>query len=503
MKFGPRRGHVMFIFERFFRDFGLLILALIWYGITRDYQVILDHSVVLFIVLFSPVNRLIRYLFTYYSIDGQRLLVETGWLNKKKLEVPLSNITTVDFSQNIFFQLAKVYSVNVDNNSSVGFGNSGRVRMVLKERDAVLVKRLLLEKKDEKGMEGQNRELYEDRISEDTSGNTIMASAGEILLMGLLRSKGLVIVQVLTYAGVAIGAISQLFLDKKVDGEEVILDWILHFSAPLLILALLLALYLLGSAVSVALDMIRYYGFRITDRGSSIFIEYGLFTRKTFTLVKEKISGVSYRQSLLMRLFRRGTLEIFAAGYGYGDEEKQTETAVFYPVMREEKLYAFLGRFLPEIQCRPDFRRTPSKAFFYFFLCGRFFLALALLLAALLSAAALIPRGIPELRMGIAAAGGMLFLLCAFSVLLEYFNTAVSAGDQVIALTRGGYTKETVLIKTDKVETAEEYATIRKRRRKGITSVRLGVLAPQQYSSHSARNLEIKDFEDIRQKLVY
>ena len=316
MKFGPRRAHVMFIFERFFRDFGLLILALIWYAVTRDYELLLDHAVVLFIVLFSPVSRLIRYLFTYYSIDDERLLVETGWFNKKKLEVPLSNITTVDFSQNIFFQLARVYSVNVDNNSSIGSGNSGRVKMVLKEQDAVLVKGLLLAKKDScSGAEGQVQGLHRDRISEDTSGNTIMASLGEILLMGLLRSKGLIIIQLLTYAGVAIGVVSQLFLDKKVDGDEVILDWIFHFSAPLLIVCLLIALYLAGLAVSVILDTIRYYGFRITDREGSIFVEYGLFTRKTFTLVKEKISGISYRQSLL-----RSVLLSAAEGPG---EQKQ------------------------------------------------------------------------------------------------------------------------------------------------------------------------------------
>lgn len=503
MRFGPRRAHAMFIFERFFRDFGLLILALIWYLVTRDYELLLEHCGVLVVVLFSPVSRLIRYLFTYYSIDDERLLVETGWLNKKRLEVPLANITTVDFSQNLFFQLANVCSVNVDNNSSIGSGNSGRVKMVLKERDAVLVKGLLLAKKEESAANGIKPQLHRSRISEDTSGNTIKASVGEILLMGLLRSKGLIIVQLMTYAGVAVGVISQLFLDKKVDGDEVILDWILHFSAPLLILGLLLALYLAGSAVSVILDTIRYCGFRITDRESSIFVEYGLFTRKTFTLVKEKISGVSYQQSPLMRFFKRGTLEVFAAGYGDGDGDDLQETAILYPVMREEKLYDFLGRFLPELENRPELQKAEPKALPYFFLCGRFVLSLLALLAALICAAALVPQELSFLKGTLIGAGSLLVLAAAGSVVMEYANTAASPGSQVVALACGGYTKKTVLLKTDKIETVEENASARKRRRKRITGISLGVLAPQMYSRHRVRNMGIEIAEDIKQNLVY
>lgn len=500
MKFGPKRNHVMFIFERFFRDFGLLILALIWYVITRDYEVLIDHAGVLVIVFFSPISRLIQYLCTYYTIDDECLLVEKGWLNKKKQEVPISNITTVDFSQNIFFQMAKVCSVNIDNNSSIGTGSSGKVKMVLKEKDAVFVKGLLLAKKA--GI-SQEQELRRDRISEETSGNTIMASSGEILMLGLLRSKAGIVIQLIAYSGVAVGIISQLFLEKKVDGQQVILEWLLHFTGPILILCLLLALYLIGTAVSVVLDMIRYYGFRITDRGESIFIEYGLFTRKTFTLVKEKISGVSYQQPLLMRLLRRGSLEVFAAGYGDGDDDDLQETAILYPVMKQEKLYAFLGRFFPELKTEPDFVKAQPKSIPYFFLCGRFLFSLLLFLAALVIQAVLIPQGMLQLREAVAAAGIFFVLAAIVSVLLEYANASVSAADQVVAVTCGSYTKKTVLIKTSKLETVEETASTRKHRRKHIANIRLGVLAPGPYSHHKVRNVETKMFEAIREKLVY
>lgn len=507
MKFGPKRGHFMFIFERFFRDFGLLIGALILYLIMRDSQILWQNSGLLVVVLIAPITRLIQYRCTFYSIDDKQLVVQTGLFNKRRQEVPLSNITTVDFSQNIFFQLAKVYSVNVDNASSINDKQSGTVKMVLKIQDAIYVKKLLLAKQDEVSEfetdadeEALRNTGLGERISEEISGNTILASTGEILLMGLLRSKAAVVLQLFTYCSVAIGVISKIFLQKEVDGEQVMTDLILSISAPLLILFAVLTIYLLGILVSVMLSTVKYYGFRITDRETSIFIEYGLLTRKTHTLMKEKISGVCYRQSLLMRIFGRGTLEVFAAGYG-GNEDGQEEVAMLYPVMRQEKLYDFLERFLPEVQHRETFQRAERKALPYFFLRAGFFFAVFFCIGL---CAALPLTSVPqEFFPWFAAAGGCVLALAVISVILEYKNTALSASDQLIALVSGGFNRETVLIKTDKVEFAEEHASQRKRMKKGITSISVGILAPTGVSSHKVRNLSVEAFADLRRRLIY
>lgn len=493
----------MFIFERFFRDFGLLIGALILYLIMGDSQILWQNSGLLAVVLIAPITRLIQYRCTFYSIDDEQLIVQTGLLNKRRQEVPLSNITTVDFSQNIFFQLAKVYSVNVDNASSISDKQSGTVKMVLKIQDAIYVKKLLLAKgAEELGSEADEEEEtgLGERISEAISGNTIPASVGEILLMGLLRSKAVVVLQLFTYCSVAISVLSKIFLEKEVDGEEVMTEYILSVSAPLLIVFAILAVYLLGILVSVVLSTVKYYGFRITDRETSIFIEYGLLTRKTHTLMKEKISGVCYRQSLLMRVFGRGTLEVFAAGYG-GNEGGQEEVAMLYPAIKQEKLYDFLERFLPEVEYRETLLPAERKALPYFFLCARFFFAV--LFCAGLCAVVPLTSVPQEFFPWFAAAGGLVLALAVISVILEYKNTAMSASDQLISLVNGGFNRETVLIKMEKVEFAEERASQRKRTAKGITSIAVGILAPTGVCRHKVRNLSVKAFADLRRRLIY
>lgn len=482
----------MFIFERFFRDFGLLVIALILYLILRDPQIIFDNGALVVVVLFAPVSRLIQYFCTYYTIDGEYLLVQSGWLNKKKQEVPVANITTVDFTQTFFFQLAHVYRLNVETASSIGNGPSGTVKLVLKDKDAVFVKKLLLAEQSH-----EDEDLPDSGVSKYISGNTIMASTGEILVMGLLRSKVLIIGQVMVYGSMAISLFGKLFLDKNLDGDEVLLDYISHISAPILVIAIILVFYLVSAGVSVGFSCIKYYGFRVTDREASIFIEYGLLTKKTHTLMKDKISGVSYSQSLLMRMFRRGTVEVFTAGYGGVDGNNQVETAVLYPIMRMEKLDAFLLRFLPEIQAKEPVKQAEPKAFPYFFICARFLFAMALFIAMLA-----VPVEMKAVKAGMVIGSAVLLVLAAASVILEYNNSALSGNKTLIVLVSGGYTRKTVMLKTKKVEFVEDYGSMRKRQRKNLSNIRMGLLA-EGALQHTVRNMNRDIFEHVKQSLVY
>lgn len=489
MKFGPRRGHVMAIFERFFRDFGLLLAALVLCLFLGDFQLLLENGNLVVLVLIAPVLRLIQYLTTRYSIDGERLIIESGLFQKKRRELPLANITTVDFTQSLIFQMAGVYAVHVDTNSCIGSGDSGQVKMVLNGKDAIFVKKLLL---------ARQQDLREDRISEEISGNTVMASPGELVLMGLSRSQILIAVQMIAYGSAAVGILDKIFTRAHIDGDQVLQASLMKLSVPLLVFILLTALYLISVIVSVLLTMVKYYGFRVTDREESLFIEYGLLTRRTYTLMKEKISGISYNQPFVMRLLRRGTVEVFAAGYGGSDENDEKEIALLYPILRREKLPDFLERFLPEFQDTQEPVKARPRAFLWFFLCPRFFFA-----AVFFFAMWLVPVPYPAVTAGLKGLGTLVLLAAAGSVVLEFKNTALAAGEKSFLLIGGGYTKKMVLLKTDKVETIEETASLRKRRKRRLTDIGVGILAPKEVANHKVRNLGLEVFENAREKLVY
>ncbi|MBC6680274.1 hypothetical protein [Zhenpiania hominis] len=53
------------------------------------------------------------------------------------------------------------------------------------------------------------------------------------------------------------------------------------------------------------------------------------------------------------------------------------------------------------------------------------------------------------------------------------------------------------------METIEETASLRKRRKRRLTDIGVGILAPKEVANHKVRNLGLEVFENAREKLVY
>lgn len=205
MTFGPKRGHIMFIFEKFFRDFGLLLVYLLMYFIIGDVQILYENAMLAVIALLMPVKRLIEYLTTYYTIDSEKLTVKSGLIKKQLQEIPLANITAVDFTQPLILQIAKVYCIHVENASSLGNVGEGSVKIVLGAEDAVTVKKLLLAK----------HESYDIQVETPEAMATYRATAGDILLMGFMQVNfGGILIRGLAFLGVASGFMAGV-IDRK------------------------------------------------------------------------------------------------------------------------------------------------------------------------------------------------------------------------------------------------------------------------------------------------
>jgi len=504
MTFGPKRAHVMFIFERFINDFGLFVLALIIFLFVRDIQIVIDNLFVVVIALFGPISRLIKYIFTRYTIDGERLLVESGWLKKEKLEIPLATISSVDLTQNLLFQLTKVYALQVENAGSIGNAADGSVKLILGKGDAELAKRLLLAKKmnavvinAELADKAAELDVAADTLLPEEKGQTMKASAGEVLTMCVFQIKWIVVaVQMVAYISLLGTYLDQYILTSEQSSTEMLVDFAMGF-APVMIIGAILGVYLISVIISTALGFIKYYNFRITNKEESLKIEYGLFTRKSHTLMKEKISGITYQQSLFMRAMKKGTIQIFVTGYGGLDENNQEETVLLYPIVAEDKIYPFINWVLPEPVQVPEYDRAPTRGLPYFFLCGRFIIALVVC-AGLFA----VPVGTAA-NLAAAMTATVIILLATGSVLMEYKTSAVAADNSMVTMNYGGYRKHIVMIKRDKLEYVEDSASEIKRKKQNLSTIKVGVLAPAGMSEHSVRNMDILAFDDVKEKLIY
>lgn len=495
MKFGPKRAHVMFIFERFINDFGLFIVALIIFLVVRDIQILLDNLFIVAIALFGPISRLIKYFCTRYTIDSEKLMVDSGWLKKEKLEIPLATISSVDLTQNLLFQITNVYALQVENAGSIGNAGDGSVKLILGREDAEFAKKLLLSKKEE--IFAVDDAVKNDTEQKTEGSKTLRASAGEVLAMSVFQIKWIVIaVQMLAYLIMITSYADQYVFESEQSSTEMLIDFAFEL-APAIIAGMILGTYLFSVVISTFFSFIKYYNFRITDRKDAIHIEYGLFTKKTHTLMKEKISGITYQQSLIMRVMKKGTLQIFVTGYGGVSEDNQQETVLLYPVVEEGKIYPFLNWILPENVRTPEYVKAPNRGLPYFFLCGRFIFSVILGAGMLLAPVSGTMNAICNV-LGIAV-----LLVAAGSVLMEHKTSAAATDDSMITLNYGGFRRHIAMLRRDKVEYVEDSASELKRKKRNLSSIKVGVLAPTGMSSHRVRNMDISVFDDIKDKLIY
>ena len=512
MIFGPKRAHVMFIFENFIKDFGIFLIALVAFLFIRDIQILLDNVFIVVIALFGPISRLIRFFFTRYTIDGERLLVESGWLKKEKLEIPLATISSVDMTQNLLFQLTHVYALQVENAGSIGGDSDGSVKLILGKEDAELAKKLLLAKK--MGISaviaadaGTSTEPATENAADisvsgaafpqEEKGQTMRASAGEVATMCVFQIRWIVIaVQMFAYVSLITTYADQYFLGENHSSTEMLVEYAMKF-APIVIAGMVLGAYLFSVFISSVAGFAKYYNFRITNRDDSVRIEYGLFTRKSHTLMKEKISGIEFQQSLFMRAMKKGTLQIFVTGYGGLDDNKQEETVLLYPIVEEKKINPFINWILPGQAEMPEYEKAPARGLPYFFICARFIFSV-ILCGGLIAVPA---GGSADI---IAAIAGVLILLIAIgSVLMEYKTSAVAADSSMVTMRYGGYRKHIVMIRRNKLEYVEESASELKRRRRNLSTLKVGVLAPAGMSGHRVRNMDISVFNNVKEKLIY
>lgn len=491
MEFGPKRGHWLFIFENFFKDFSLLIIALIVGLIQGDMDIFLENIGVLVVVLLGPVGRVIRYLTTVYRVDSERLTVKSGLFMKNQLEVPLSTITTVDFSQNILHQFFGVYRLNVDNASNVSETRT-KINMTFAKEDALAVRNLLIQGRD--GLDGFNLagEKGLDKADDTTACRRIRVKSSDLVLMGLLKSKGVFFAQLIALLTTAMALLN--VSTRDLSGAAV--DFVLDLGIGLSVLAAVFCVFLLSLLCGMAGSLIRYYGFTVADNGEAVKIEYGLLTKKRYTIQKKRISGFSYQQSMLMRLFHTGTLQLFAIGYGHGGEEESSEEPVLFPLVREERVRRVIGEILPQMKETAPYTKAKKGSLHYFFYGFGFVLALGLFGASVYCSVNIPYCGYLWL------CGSLILIYSVAGRVQEYRNTGIYGTDENFSLVYGGFLKTTIFVKTGHIESISQKGSIWKQR-KGIASITVSYIAPLTSANQTVNNVPVECLEKVKNLLIY
>ncbi|MGF6375704.1 putative membrane protein [Clostridiales Family XIII bacterium PM5-7] len=492
MKFGPKRGHVLFIFEHVIKDFGLLILAGMIFLVTRNPQIFTENIPLVAIVVFGPINRVIKYLTTTYAIDDEKLIIKQGWIAKKNIEIPLSTITTVDVSQSLINRVFNTYSLRADNASNLSDSET-KIKMTFGKEDAFLVKSLLLSGKTT--IDGFNLDASGEEEKKAT-GDAYIVKAKDLLIMGAIKSKGAFFIQASALLITGVSILSQMIDISSKGIASTLIDLAQNFGMTIMSLIGIFVFFLIAIVCGAVGTLIKYYDFHVLDNGESLRIEYGLITKKKFTIHKRKITGFFYEQSMVMNLLDTGVLHLFAIGYGQSGDEQTSEEPMLFPLLPKRLLTKVMGDILPEMKETSQYERPERKAFRYFFFRGGVVTAIILMAASIYV----------SLTYAIASTVWIFGVLCiiytAVSSVLRYKHTGIYGNKKHISFTFGGWNKTFVFVKSNNVESISERASYFKHK-KGVTNISIGYIAPHAEARNDAKNLSLGAYEQLKSTLIY
>ena len=332
------------------------------------------------------------------------------------------------------------------------------------------------------------------------SGSVIFTyNAPQLFLMGLLRSRKDYIISAFASLGVIMGFLGSLFgesFEQMVDQQQIsFIEYMAGLIASgkggVVLVAFVLAFYILSDIIAGIGNIIKYYDFEVRDLGDQLRISYGMLTSKNYTVAKKKISALMYEQTLAMRLLHTGVMECRVMGYGTGSSD-EIEDPLLFPLLKETEVDWAARVILPEKGELLSRFEPEKKSIRYFFVDFLFILAVLLTCAA----GGFFAGGIR----GFLIPALLLLLYALLNVLQKYRNACLERRADRIISAGGGFRKRTYLLKKTFLEGASESASIWKKR-KGVTSVNVWCMAIT--GPVTARNLPAAAFDAVREELIY
>ena len=322
------------------------------------------------LVLPSVVLSVVRYLTFRVRYEPGELVIQSGLVFRNVRHIPYARVQNLDAVQNVFHRALGVVDVRIE----TGGGSELEARLsVLPASDLEAMRaRVLAGRRTGAGpasvaLPPGAAGIPEDHpVRDQPEGlpvrELLRLSLGDLLLLGFLENKGLVLV------GAAYGALwesglmnwiwSGLFA-RTIDARGLVREVgaFLLGRAPLpagrLVLALggLAVFLVLVRVVSMAWAVLRLYDFRLTRAGDDLRVTYGFFTRVAATIPLRRVQTVTIRRGWLHRALGLASIRVETAGGRAGAATRDREWVA--PLVKECQTQALLAEVLA-VAATPD-----------------------------------------------------------------------------------------------------------------------------------------------------
>ena len=298
----------LFVLIQQLKSFALPLLVLLFGGRGNSWELWgLAGGGVLVVVA------VLQYFFYRFRIEADGIVIRSGVFQKSLRHVPWQRVHNVALHQTVLHRLFNVAEVRLE--SAGGMKAEAEMR-VLSLADAQALEELV---------RGQDHAATRTPAGEATPDSRVLLAmdTAEVVRLGLVSNRGLIAVAaafgILAQADVLddwIGPVAKGAVDW---GRELQLDWLgwLVGVASVLLFAVVAL-----RALSVALALLQFHGFTLTEQGRRLSAQRGLLTRLRANMPRSRIQAWSLHEGLVHRWFKRRSLRVDSASIEAANDQR-------------------------------------------------------------------------------------------------------------------------------------------------------------------------------------
>lgn len=310
--------------------------------------------ILLVVMVFTFIGGILKWWTFRYWFEDSELRVEYGLFVKKKRYIPFDRIQSLNYREGIFHRVFGLVQVLVE----TAGGKTGKAEAELTAITRAAADQI--EREMNKAKLGQ--QPAEEELVQLPAGRIIHKMSPKDLMILATTSSGIGVVVFGVFA-----VLSQF-------AEYIPYEWIYDEFNNLIqygiaLVASLIFFGLLGAwIISVAITLLNYYDFTVTEENDRLIITRGLLEKKRITIPLNRVQAIKIIENPLRQPFGLATVQVESAGGGFalGEDKKIT----VFPLISKKEAIERLGVLFPQFEFTNENARTicsPKRARPYFY----------------------------------------------------------------------------------------------------------------------------------------
>ncbi|GEP85515.1 membrane-flanked domain-containing protein [Staphylococcus piscifermentans] len=295
----------------------------------------------LILFLFSFIINATKVFTTRYWIEGHHFIITYGFFNKKRKEIDIQRIQSIDTSQDVVNRLfgGVILEIKVPSNS---------VKLeIVSKKQSQWIEQSIKQVQNSVDLTDETTEASDQEVqTEMTSQQTIFKlNLKELMLMSF--TSGSIVLAILTLSPI-LGSLQSVIPWDSIFHQFQNIAKAAYLVTAMIIISILIIAYIIG----VIIEFTRYFGYTLAEEKHQLKIKHGLLNVKSLTVPTKRIQAVIEKQSFIRRLLGYTSIYfvITSDGASAAESESASGVVVILPFMKRDKAYEMLDYLVPSLK---------------------------------------------------------------------------------------------------------------------------------------------------------